>query len=179
MRALALACAPRSPSLKQERRSRIGRDRRISNLRETSRKRHFLNTMVLLKMLSATVSVLGDATWRPLLLFVYCWTAYAGWNTFGLGGLIIAMILPGISQVICVLYLWEGNVAILQNYDWALLCAVVAWMASFCGNALWNWIELRSIELSLSAAKASRPMQEFPLREIPGQPISAQTGEVA
>jgi len=131
--------------------------------------------MVLLKMLSATVSVLGDATWRPLLLFVYCWTAYAGWNTFGLPGLIIAMFLPGISQVISIVYLWQGNAPLLQNYDWALLCAVVAWMASFCGNMLWNWIELRRIELSLSAASGIRPVHEFPLRKMPAQ----HSGEVA
>jgi len=97
--------------------------------------------MVLLKMLSATVSVLGDASWRPMLLLIYVWTAYAGWQTYGWPGLLIAMILPGISQAICILYLWQVSPPILENYDWVLLCAVVAWLASFCGNALWSWVE--------------------------------------
>lgn len=110
--------------------------------------------MLLLKMLSATVSVLGDAIWRPMLLLVYVWTAYAAWNTFGLPGLLVAMVLPGISQVVCILLLWQGAAPILQNYDWTLLGAIAAWMASFCGNILWNWIELR---------RAKRAMQEFQL----------------
>ncbi|HME09729.1 MAG TPA: hypothetical protein VKG25_21910 [Bryobacteraceae bacterium] len=130
--------------------------------------------MFLLKMLSATVSVLGDATWRPLLLLVYVWTAYAGWHTFGLLGLITAMFLPGISQVVCLLYLWQSDAPLLVNYDWTVLCAVLAWLASLCGNELWNWIEARRIEVSLAVASQSAPSREFPL---PNRAV--QSGEVA
>jgi hypothetical protein len=126
--------------------------------------------MVLLKMLSATVSVLGDASWRPLLLLVYVWTAYAGWQTYGWPGLIVAMILPGISQVICVLYLWQVGAPILANYDWALLCAITAWLASFCGNALWSWVE----------SVNSRPAPELLLPMLPEeeQHSSEMAGEM-
>ena len=130
--------------------------------------------MVLLKMLSATVSVLGDATWRPLLLLVYVWTAYAGWHMLGLPGLITAMFLPGISQVICVLYLWQVNAPLLENYDWVLLGAVLAWVASACGNALWNWVETRRIEVSLAAASQGAPTHQF---SLPRRTV--QSGEVA
>ena len=130
--------------------------------------------MVLLKMLSATVSVLGDATWRPLLLLVYVWTVYAGWNTFGLFGLLIATFLPGISQVICLLFLWQGSAPLLENYDWVVLCAALAWMASFCGNSLWNWVELRRMELSMEAASGASPVREFPVASH-----QVQTREVA
>jgi hypothetical protein len=116
--------------------------------------------MVLLKMLSATVSVLGDASWRPLLLLVYLWTAYAGWQTYGWPGLITAMILPGVSQVICLLYLWQAGAPILANYDWTLLCALTAWLASFCGNALWNWVELRGMDPSYQRQALSSPPAE-------------------
>jgi hypothetical protein len=129
------------------------------------RKRHLSSTMVLLKMLSATVSVLGDASWRPLLLLIYMWTAYAGWQTYGWPGLIIAMILPGISQVICLLYLWQAGAPILTNYDWTLLCAVTAWLASFCGNALWNWVELRGVDPSYQRLPLNSPAPE-PLGEM-------------
>ena len=129
--------------------------------------------MVLLKMLAATVSVLGDATWRPLLLLVYVWTAYAGWHTFGLPGLITALFLPGISQLVCILYLWQGNAPLLANYDWTLLGALLAWVASRCGNELWNWIETRRME-ALAAAIEPRPAREFPL---PNRTV--QSGEVA
>jgi hypothetical protein len=119
--------------------------------------------MVLLKMLSATVSVLGDAAWRPLLLLVYVWTAYAGWNTYGLPGLLVAMALPGISQVICIIYLWQGSAPILEYYDWTMLCAIAAWLASFGGNALWSWIELRP------AMAHTRLALQYKLPETPVQ----------
>jgi hypothetical protein len=130
--------------------------------------------MILLKMVAATVSVLGDASWRPLLLFVYVWTAYAGWNTFGLPGLVISLALPGISQVLCLMYLWQWNAPILEYYDLAFLCAVLAWLASVCGNGLWNWVELRRIERYVAALTA--PAEPQPIR-LPRSP--AQPGEVA